>query len=55
MKKKKCPECGGKGWVKCITSEQSGFECSYECPICGGTGKMECPRCKGRGTVNDDD
>lgn len=55
MKKRKCPECKGKGWVECITQEQSGFECSSECPICGGSGKMQCPACDGAGSIEDFD
>ncbi len=52
-RKRKCPECGGKGEVECITQEQSGFSCDWSCPICGGSGKMTCPRCHGSGYVDD--
>ena len=51
---KKCPECMGKGEVECITQEQSGFECGWDCPICGGSGTMICPRCHGEGYVDPD-
>lgn len=53
-KKIKCPECNGKGKTECITQEQSGFSCSYECPRCSGTGKMWCPRCNGTGMIEED-
>ncbi len=54
MRKRKCPECNGKGWTECITQEQSGFKCGSECPICGGSGRMQCPACDGEGTVEED-
>lgn len=53
MRKRKCPECRGRGEVECITQEQSGFECDWECSICGGSGKMTCPRCHGTGHVEE--
>ncbi|MBS5405965.1 MAG: hypothetical protein KHY41_19805 [Enterocloster sp.] len=52
-KKRKCPECKGRGEVECITQEQSGFKCDWDCSVCGGSGKMPCPRCHGNGYVVD--
>lgn len=53
MQKRKCPECKGRGEVECITQEQSGFACDWNCPFCGGSGKMTCPECHGSGYIED--
>lgn len=55
MRKRICPECNGKGETMCLTEEQSGFKCEWDCPICGGTGTMTCPRCHGEGKIEADD
>ena len=54
-----CPDCGGKGKVKCRTCDGKG---KITCPLCGGNGhiagawgrfrRMNCPRCQGAGTLD---
>ena len=53
MKKNKCPECWGKGWIWRSCGSIS-MAISGRCPICGPAGGREapCPRCGGKGEIS---
>lgn len=58
----KCTDCGGQGWVTCLTCEGSGRRLTprgaeVECRSCRGTGRAECSpnclSCEGSGEITE--
>lgn len=58
-----CPDCNGRGYVKCYycdgrgyqynIDEESGREIPVPCPTCNNTGTIRCVQCWGKGTIKD--